>query len=134
MVSPALKTAPRDRVEEYARLRRLAQLLITKTRERKLNWRQTADEQMFLAGYGGGRTVEVGRRSHAHFLVLRDDDGGRVIDVEEFLPQAFEASPDAAGPRGDFAVDLEELYDLARWHACDVGEGAREAIEALERL
>ena len=61
-------------------------LLTVKTREGKIDWQRTADEHLFIGGYGGGRTAEVGRWFNGYSLLVRSPNGTRIVDVEEPYP------------------------------------------------
>ena len=118
--------------DEAVQLNLLVDLLTARTNEGKIDWQQTADEQLFIGGFGGGRTAEIGRWFNGYSLLVRSQNGTRIVDVEEPYAGAVPRTPD--DPRLQLARGLEDLYRVARWKACDVEPNTGEVISVLECL
>ena len=126
---PRIREDDRSR-RERERQQRVIQLLLEKSSEGKLNWRQTADEHTFITAVGETQTAEVGRWDDGYVLVIRDESGRRLLDLEELAPHATETGD----PRLILRYELERLYRMTSRSARDVVGDEEAAIAALESL
>ena len=91
--------------------------LLTKTREGKLEWHETADENTFLAAMRGVRT----------FQVSADYGAGRIqLVVKDEVGNVYLSTPFLQ------AEQARELYELARRLALHVDERVENTVELPE--
>src|SRR6267143_2577865 len=91
-----------------AQFENLLSQLLQATKEKKVQWSETADEKSFRIGLGKG-IVRITTDDDAVSAVLINDAGKIADSMDQYRRSGF-----AEGP------DLHELFDLARASALDV--------------
>ncbi|MDQ3332331.1 MAG: hypothetical protein M3552_17060 [Planctomycetota bacterium] len=113
--------------------------LLRKSLEGKIDWRETAEDEAYLASVRGEMTFEISRRGDACELIAKDQRGRTVFRVDEpfILPHAYWTPLDQheADQTGDEPVStLGHLHTVARRVAMRVDERLTSSLRLIEGL
>jgi hypothetical protein len=101
-----------------------------KTKDGKVPWQPTADENEYVASVGGEFSLVItraqskdayGRDINSHFLTMKDKDNRKLISAMQ-------------GIDGITQEALRELFMAAERHALKVGEKLGRLLDQLDRL
>lgn len=96
---------------------KLVEQLLDKTRKRILSWEATAEENEFLAAFGGHVSFTIRWRPSSVLLVMRDEQGRLLWTVD-----SREVS------------EVSQLYTEARRQALNVEDALDDVLEQLTKL
>jgi hypothetical protein len=113
---------------QNAKVVKLFEAVLAKTRSGKIRWSPTATESDYIAAIGGHFILSISELENGfavspatYTLALKDQDGReltRVQNVDEGIP----------------SLDIRELYEAARRQALHVDEKIDSLLEALSKL
>jgi hypothetical protein len=117
----------------------LIEALFTKTREGKIDWRETAEDESFLASIKGAMTYEVRRDGNWCELTAKDRRGRTIFRVSQpYLLRLSDQdvnTEDSDRRSAETAVSaLGLLHSAARRIALRIDEQLKSSLELLEKL
>jgi hypothetical protein len=117
----------------------LISALLQKSHEGKIDWRETAEDEAFIASVKGEMTFEIRRRGDTCELIAKNGRGKTLFRLDEpfTLPSAFWSSDDyhEADQLGDVPITtLGQLHSTARRVAMRVDEQLSSSLRLIEDL
>ncbi len=116
----------------------LVEALYRKTLEKKLSWRETAEDEVFLASVKGALTIEVRRAGSLCELIGRDSQGRVTFHVQQpsLRPYPAGGSDDLASIMQDgvSVSPLAQLHAAARRVALHIDEKLETSLKLIESL
>jgi hypothetical protein len=113
--------------------------LLKKSQEGKIDWRETAEDEAFIASVRGEMTFEIVRRGDQCELIAKDQRGKTLFRIDEpvVLPQ-IDWTPDdhrEADQTGWMpTTTLGQLHSIARRVAMRVDERLSSSLRLIENL
>lgn len=113
--------------------------LLQKSRDGKIDWRETAEDEAFLASVKGEMTFEISRRGDICELIAKDQRGRTLFRISETydVPRSqWDRHDDQlADETGEEPVSrLGELHTIARRVALRVDERLNSSLRLIESL
>lgn len=116
--------------------KRLVEAIVEKTKAGKLNWEETAAENVFIASVGGDTTFKVSSETRGERLIRTGEVPTFFYDDTEMkkLTLLNEYGKPLVEVWQDEDPAVGELFDLARRTALNVDERVKSVIEVLQKL
>lgn len=113
---------------QNAKVVKLFEAVLAKTRSGKIRWSPTAAESDYIAAIGGHFILSISELENGfavspatYTLALKDQDGRELTRVQNV-------------DEGILSLDIRELYEAARRQALHVDEKIDSLLEALSKL
>jgi hypothetical protein len=108
--------------------------LLEKTKERKIDWKGTADDTTFICALEGQYSFEIARYKASsgiwyRKLTMRDKE-----QAEVFVARAYVPTPTSPSENDQLFQTLDNLYEYARRIALDIDQKVNDVSNILDKI